>query len=377
MEERLDGRVRAGERGRVRARRRVRPRVVVPLFIARIGFLRATRPRDAARTCAGCRTTRGRAATSSVLSSSSQYSSRSFDETSALLPIETNDEKPRPRSDAFSSSASPSAPLCDENPIVPGRERARPEGRVQRGRGDGDAEAVRADEARRRARGRARAAAPGARGPPRRSRRSRPRSRRARGPAFAQRRLAPRRARCVARHADHGEVDLRRARPRSTSTPRTPATGSPVAVDRVRGALEVGARGCSGRARRRSTRGATTRRSRRRVAGDEERAQRGDDGDVVALLDALAVGVGRARSGSATSKSPRVERARDAEACVLEDAHHGRVLAPSPRRRSARSPTAAARSASCSSSRVPMPRPCWSSATVNATSAVVGSRSRA
>ena len=36
-----------------------------------------------------------------------------------MLPIETNAEKPRPRSEAFSSSASPSAPLWDEKPILP------------------------------------------------------------------------------------------------------------------------------------------------------------------------------------------------------------------------------------------------------------------
>ncbi len=52
-------------------------------------------------------------------SSSSHHSSRSFDETSALLPIDTNAEKPSPRSDAFSSSARPSAPLCEENAIRP------------------------------------------------------------------------------------------------------------------------------------------------------------------------------------------------------------------------------------------------------------------
>ena len=52
--------------------------------------------------------------------SSSHHSSRSFDETSALLPIETNAERPSPRASARSSSASPSAPDCDEKPIRPG-----------------------------------------------------------------------------------------------------------------------------------------------------------------------------------------------------------------------------------------------------------------
>ena len=58
--------------------------------------------------------------TTRVSSSSSQYSSRSLDETSALLPIETNDENPRPRALAASSRASPRAPLWEAKPIGPG-----------------------------------------------------------------------------------------------------------------------------------------------------------------------------------------------------------------------------------------------------------------
>ena len=69
-------------------------------------------------------------------------------ETSALFPIETNAERPRPRVTAASSSASPSAPLCDEKPMLPGRRRARREGRVEARAGDGDAEAVRPDQPR-------------------------------------------------------------------------------------------------------------------------------------------------------------------------------------------------------------------------------------
>ena len=41
-------------------------------------------------------------------------------ETSALLPTEMKDEKPRLRSAAFSRRASPSAPLWEEKPIDPG-----------------------------------------------------------------------------------------------------------------------------------------------------------------------------------------------------------------------------------------------------------------
>ena len=71
------------------------PARVVPAFSARIGLRRATR-RASRRTCAGCRTTRGRAARARSSSSSSHHSSRSFEETSALFPIETKAEKPRP-----------------------------------------------------------------------------------------------------------------------------------------------------------------------------------------------------------------------------------------------------------------------------------------
>ena len=56
----------------------------------------------------------------SVPGSSSQYSSRSLEDTSALFPTETKAEKLSPRDSAFSSSASPSAPLCEEKPIFPG-----------------------------------------------------------------------------------------------------------------------------------------------------------------------------------------------------------------------------------------------------------------
>src|SRR3954451_5665389 len=58
--------------------------------------------------------------TISVASSSSHHSSRSLEETSALLPTDTKEVTPRPVASARSSSASPSAPLCEEKPILPG-----------------------------------------------------------------------------------------------------------------------------------------------------------------------------------------------------------------------------------------------------------------
>ena len=100
------------------------------------------------RTCAGCRTTRGRAGRGRSSGSSSQYSSRSFDETSALLPIETNAERPSPRAAPRSSSARPSAPLCDEKPMLPGGNVRGAKVAFSPGRRREDAEAVRADQPR-------------------------------------------------------------------------------------------------------------------------------------------------------------------------------------------------------------------------------------
>ena len=54
-----------------------------------------------------------------VRGSDSQYSSRSLLETSALFPTLTNDESPIWRSAARRRMAMPSAPLCDDNAIVP------------------------------------------------------------------------------------------------------------------------------------------------------------------------------------------------------------------------------------------------------------------
>ena len=83
-----------------------------------------------------------------MASSSSHHSSRSFEETSALLPIETKAERPSPRASAASSSARPSAPLCEEKPMLPlGAERAAKVA-FRLGAGDGDPEAVRADQPR-------------------------------------------------------------------------------------------------------------------------------------------------------------------------------------------------------------------------------------
>ena len=188
----------------------LRPLALVPLFRARIGLRRATR-RASRPKRRGLPNDSTYMSTSAVVSSSSHHSSRSFVETSALFPIETNADRPRPRASAASSSATPSAPLCDEKPMFPARRRARGEGRVQARPGGRDAEAVRARSGAPRASARARAAAPGARIPRCRSPRSPPRSRRAR----ARPRAAP------------APPRRERPRPAARSRPRRPVSGSP------------------------------------------------------------------------------------------------------------------------------------------------------
>ena len=119
VEQGLDGLLRAGERGRVRPRS---PGAGAgrPALHCEDRLLAGDAARDPAESpgiAERLEVEQRRAG----LGSSSQYSRRSLAETSALLPTEMKDEKPRLRSDAFSRRARPSAPLWDEKPIEPGR----------------------------------------------------------------------------------------------------------------------------------------------------------------------------------------------------------------------------------------------------------------
>ena len=67
--------------------------------------------------------------------------------TSALLPIDTNDEMPAPPAWASAAMAIPTPPDCEAMAIPPGTERLAGERGVQPARGRDDAEAVRPDEA--------------------------------------------------------------------------------------------------------------------------------------------------------------------------------------------------------------------------------------
>ena len=85
----------------------------------------------------------------SVASSSSQYSSRSFDETSALLPIETKLERPSPRAvRLLEQRQAERAALRRERDRGPAGAARRANVAFSRDRARRDAEAVRADQAR-------------------------------------------------------------------------------------------------------------------------------------------------------------------------------------------------------------------------------------
>ena len=119
-EQRVDGDVRGGQqragvrRGRARAGGRA-------AALDRDDRLACARPGGrSGRTCAGSRTTRGTAGSPSVSGSCSQYWRKSLPERSALLPIDTNDDRPSRRRLAASTIAIPRPPLCDRNPTLPG-----------------------------------------------------------------------------------------------------------------------------------------------------------------------------------------------------------------------------------------------------------------
>ena len=109
----------------------------------------------------------------------------------------------------------------------------------------------------------------------------------------------------VAGKADDGEVDLARdvrdRRVRPDAGDRLAATS----VDRVRGAGEVARRGCSGRARRRSTRAGRDAPMTATVLGSKNGRERRGHRDVVALVDAP-----RGSSSRRRDREPHLDRRR-------------------------------------------------------------------
>ena len=131
-EQRVDRR----RRRRPAARRCARRRRARPRPSARLDgddrLRAARRAARSGRTCAGSRTTRGTAGSRRWPASSSQYWRKSLPERSALLPTETNDDRPSPSvARRCSSSAIPSRRSARGTPTVPGGGAVGREGRVQ------------------------------------------------------------------------------------------------------------------------------------------------------------------------------------------------------------------------------------------------------
>ena len=259
--------------------------------------------------------------TTCVSSSSSQYSSRSLDETSALLPMETNAENPSPRTLAASSSASPRAPLWDAKPIGPRRKRLSGERRVDARRCHGEPEAVRPEQAgavgaNQRQQAllslRALAAHLGETG-----------GQHAEGPRPLLERLAGHLEHARSRDTDHGQIDgLGKLGGR--------ADGGNASDRCPRSVHRVGAPGeatldeiAEHRGPDRS--GPGRRADHGNALGSEERLERRDDALVVAAVDVLAVALGRCDREQHLDRSTR-ERPRHVEAGIREDAEHGAVL---------------------------------------------------
>jgi hypothetical protein len=96
------------------------PAPVPPDFTATIGFVREMR-RAMRENLRGFPNDSRYIRMTSVSASSSQYSSRSLPEMSALFPTDTNVEMPSPSRSTCSSTARPSAPDCDDIDTRPGR----------------------------------------------------------------------------------------------------------------------------------------------------------------------------------------------------------------------------------------------------------------
>ena len=306
------------------------PVAVVPLLSARIGLVRATR-RASRPKRRGLPNDSTYMSTTSVASSSSHHSSRSLVETSALLPIETNAERPRPRDSAASRRASPSAPLCEEKPMLPaGAERAAkvafrlgPATAMPRQLGPiSRAPCERTSASSCSCRSIALAADLGEAG----------RDHDERADALAQR-LLGRAQNGRAGQRDHGEIDrvgdlLDRAVGANAGDRLT------ITVHRVGGAGEVAGEDVAEElaADRAPPLGGADDGDGPRL---EEGPERGDDRLVVAGIDVLAVGLGR-RDRELHFELAALELARQLEAGRLEDAQHGAVVRQHVRRRSAR-----------------------------------------
>ena len=319
-EQRLDRGRRPRKRRGVRARRALARRRA-PALHRQDRLLAGDAAGRPARTCAGCRTTPGRARRAPSPASSSQYSSRSFDETSALLPIETKRESPSPRAVACSSRARPSAPLCDEKPMFPAGNEcgakvafnpARPRRCPRQFGPTSRAPCARTSDSSSSWR---RSPSDAGLGEPRRDHAERARTLAERSLRLGQHSLT--------RHAEDGEVDVA-GDVRDRRVGLNAGDRRRLRVHRIGDAVEAGLEDVAEElaADRATTgRGADDRHRARR----EERPQRRGDGDVIALVDGSAI----TRGGldlEAHLRRAALEPPRDGEAGVGEDAEHRLVV---------------------------------------------------
>ena len=288
---------------------------------------------------------------------------------SALLPVETNEDRPRPRRAASAIAAIPNAPLCEAKRDPAGGRRHRREGRVRarRRRRVEHAEAVRADEPHARRRGRRRAARPGGAAP--------------RGADLGEAgREHDERA-----HAGGAALARDRRRRPSAGTATTASSTGPgtSAIERwavrppnaAAARVHDGQRAAKPAARRLSSTAAPTEPGAREApitATDAGRSTCADGrrrGDAVAVLEARARRRRRARPATRRAARPAPTRTSTAKPESRKTWtirwFAGSTAAVKRRDAVAR----CASSARCASRTVAMPWPCQSSATSNATSA--------
>ena len=281
-----------------------------PLLTATIGLLRAEARARSARTCAGCRTTPGTAAPRRCAGPAPSTASKSLPERSALLPTETNEDRPSPSRSAASMIAMPSPPLCERKPTRPAAAWCGANVALSRTSGGGveHAQAVGADEPHARHRGRPRAAPRWRRAPSRadlgeagrdhdqRAHARRPRTARAASSTCAAGTTITARSTALGELADRAVGAAAPARRRPCSLTAYTAPLKPAASRLCRISPPDRSPPARGADHRHRARGSGTLRDRR------------DRGDLVALLEARRRASADSEVGSSISIASGVER---------------------------------------------------------------------
>ena len=353
VEERVDRRLRAGERGGVRARG-ARAGAVAPAFSARIGLRRATRRAsraELARVAERLEVEQDEIRLRVVLPPLEQVVRGDV----RLVPDRDEGREAEPRSApsrAARARARRSATRSRSGPAAARAARRSRSAAASRRRCRGSS----GRPAGRRARGRARAAAPAARRPRRRSRRSRTRSRRARGRPCPAPPRPPRAPAAPGRQITARSTGVRDLRDRAVAAHAGDRLAA--AVDRVGGAGEVGLEHVAEELaadRAAPARGADHGHARGSKNGRSEAATATWSRSSTRARNASVAAIGKLHLDLAV-----LELARDLEAGPGEDAEHrlvlGQHLGDEPRRcRSRPRARRAARAAACRC-RAPAPR---------------------